>query len=123
MGLGATAHNPPTHTKFLGGAGIGAWCGHQCNPSLHLAAVSLLPAESNLFFSFLASLWSPMLIEVMFIHACALSALTRVRVSISASASHFWLAATTLSVPEAGTLFSNILGLIVLQVNMTKRTE
>jgi hypothetical protein len=37
--------------------------------------------------------------------------------------SHLWLAATPLSLPGAGTVYSDILGLIVLHVNMTsKRT-
>jgi hypothetical protein len=51
-----------------------------------------------------------MLLPVLYIHACALSARTRV----SISASHLWLAATPLSLPGAGTVYSDILGLIVL---------
>jgi hypothetical protein len=79
--------------------------------------------------------WSVMLlITVLCVNTCALSAHTRVRVSISASpasattthlrvsisasvtTSHLWLAATPLSLPEAGTVYSDISGLIVLQV-------
>ena len=41
-------------------------------------------------------------------------------VSISASATHLWLAATPLPLPGASTITSSdILGLIVLHVNMT----
>jgi len=39
-----------------------------------------------------------MLLPVLYIHVCAFSAHTRVHVSISASATHLWLAATPLSV-------------------------
>jgi len=51
-----------------------------------------------------ASLWSLMLLPVPNVHACVLSAHARVRVSISASATHLWLAATPLSPPGAGTV-------------------
>ena len=37
------------------------------------------------------------------------------------SATHLWLAATPLSLPGAGTVYSDILGLIVLHVNMTRQ--
>jgi hypothetical protein len=44
-------------------------------------------------------------------------------VCLSASATtHLWLAATPLSLPGAGTVYSDILGLIVLHVNMPRRT-
>ena len=64
-----------------------------------------------------ASLWSLMLIPVLYIHACALSAHTRAHVFISAT--RLWLAATPLSLPEAGTAYSDILGFIVLHIKMT----
>jgi hypothetical protein len=54
------------------------------------------------------------------IHACALSAHTCVRVSVSASATHLELAATPLSLPGAGTINSDIHGLIVLHVDMIR---
>jgi hypothetical protein len=41
-------------------------------------------------------------------------------VPFSASATHFWLAATPLTLPGAGTVYSDMLGLIVLHVNMTR---
>jgi len=50
-----------------------------------------------------------------------LSAPTCVRVSNSASAAHLWMAANLLSLPGAGTVYSDILGLIVLNVNMIRR--
>ena len=41
---------------------------------------------------------------------------------LSASATtRLWLAATPLSLPGAGTVYSDILGLIVLNVNMIRR--
>ena len=52
-----------------------------------------------------------MLLPVLYIHACALA--------VSISATHLWLAATPLSLPGAGTVYSDILGLIVLHVIMT----
>jgi hypothetical protein len=61
-----------------------------------------------------------MLLPVLYIHACALFAHTRV---LSASATtHLWLAAKPLSLPGAGTVYSDILGLIVLHVSMTRRS-
>jgi len=62
---------------------------------------------------FFASQWPLMLLRVLYIHACALSAHTRVSISL-------WLAATPLSLPGAGTVYSDILGLIVLHGNMTR---
>ena len=54
-----------------------------------------------------------MLLPVLNIHACALSAHTRVRMPISANATtHLWLAATPLSLLGAGTVYSDILGLL-----------
>ena len=58
-----------------------------------------------------------MLQPVLYILACALSAHTRVRVSISSSASHLWLAATQLSLPGADS--SDIL--IVLHINTARQ--
>ena len=71
---------------------------------------------------FLASQWSLVPLPVLCIHACALSAHTHERVSIAASATHLWLAATPLSLPGAGTVYLDILGLIVLHINMTRTT-
>ena len=76
-----------------------------------------------------ASRWSLMLLPVLYIHACALSAhivcvcqrVYKVVVSLSASATHLWLAATPLSLPEAGNVYSDILGLIVVHVTMPRR--
>jgi hypothetical protein len=45
----------------------------------------------------------------------------KVVVSLSASATHLWLAATPLSLPEAGNVYSDILGLIVVHVTMPRR--
>jgi len=58
-----------------------------------------------------------MLIPVLYIHACALSAHTCARVFISAT--HLWLAVTPLSLPGAGNVYSDILGFIVVHDNMT----
>jgi hypothetical protein len=55
-----------------------------------------------------------MLLPVPFIHASVLSAHYRVHVSISASATHLWLAATPLSLPRAGPFTHDILDLIML---------
>jgi hypothetical protein len=61
-----------------------------------------------------------MLLPLMYIHACALSAHTRVSNSANAT-SHLWLAATPLSLPRAGGIvYSDILGLIVLHADMTR---
>jgi hypothetical protein len=57
-----------------------------------------------------------MLLPVLYIHICALSAHTRAHVVISASATRIWLAATSLSLPRAGTDYFDIRGLIVLHV-------
>ena len=59
--------------------------------------------------------WSLMLLPVLYIHVCALSAHTRalLRVSISAIDTHLWLATIPLSLPGAGTVCSDILGPIV----------
>ena len=67
-----------------------------------------------------------MLLPVLYIHACALSAHTRarVRVSISASATHLWLAATPLSLPELGPLTQTFsVSSYYLHVNMTRQTS
>jgi hypothetical protein len=56
------------------------------------------------------------------IHDCALSAHARARVCVSISATtHLRLAATPLSLTEAGTVYSDVLGLLMLHVNMTRR--
>jgi hypothetical protein len=52
-------------------------------------------------------------LQVLYIHACALSAHIRDRVSVSANATHLRLAATPLSLPGAGTVYSNNFGLVV----------
>jgi hypothetical protein len=44
-----------------------------------------------------------------------------VLILVCVSATHLWLAATPLSLPGAGTVYSDILGLIVLHIlNMTR---
>jgi hypothetical protein len=55
-------------------------------------------------------------LPVLYIHTCALSAHTRVRVYIFASTTHLLLAATPLSLPGAVTVYSDIFGLILLHV-------
>jgi len=52
--------------------------------------------------------------------SCALFAHTRVHVSFSSATAHLWLGATPLSLPKVGTVYTDILGLIVLHVIMTR---
>jgi len=61
-----------------------------------------------------------MLLPFLYIHACALFAHTRVHVSFSSATAHLWLGATPLSLPKVGTVYTDILGLIVLHVIMTR---
>ena len=66
-----------------------------------------------------------LLLALLYVHAYALSAhtCTSVRVSISASATRLWLAATLLSLHDAGTITQTFLVTTWLHVIMTNRPE
>ena len=63
-----------------------------------------------------------MLLPFLYFHACAISAHAHVSI-VASTNSHLWLAAKSLTLAGAGTVYSDILVLIVLHANMTSRTK